>query len=163
MPTSPTSFLSEILEGTRIPIGKRAYFQERLRNRVYDMIVAEFLRLSEKTGLTQKKLSERVGRGPDQVNRWMSSPGNWTLDTVSDLLLGIAGAELEIAIMPLAERPKLNSHKPTWLARHDVLTTSNVSLMKNIEKAGATPLYIANPIFIHTHTLATAAFFGATK
>ncbi len=143
MPTSPTSFLSEILEGTRIPLGKRAYFQERLRNRVYDLIVTEFLRMSEKTGLTQKELGKRVGKGPDQINRWMSSPGNWTLDTVSDLLLGIAGAELEIAITPLAARPKRNSHKPAWSARHDSLITYSVYLT-NETSASTPPLSIGN-------------------
>jgi transcriptional regulator with XRE-family HTH domain len=130
MLTSQTSFLSEILDGSQIPAGKRAYFQERLRNRLYDLIVTEFSRASEGCGFTQKKLANRLGKGADQINRWLSSPGNWTIDTLSDLLLGIAGAELEVSIAPLSERPKRNSHRPEWL----------------MEKSNFSPAYSSVPI-----------------
>jgi hypothetical protein len=110
-----TSFLSEILDGSPIPPEKRAYFQERLRGRLFDLIMSRFIEARETSGLTQKALAHRIGNRPDRVNRLLSSPGNWTLDTLSDLLLGIASAELEIAISPLVDQPKRNSHRPEWL------------------------------------------------
>lgn len=97
---SPMPFLSEIVSGTAIPPGKRAYFQERLRNRLYDLVIDEF-RKQQKTGLTQAALAARIGRRPEQVHRWLASPANLTFDTLSDLLLGIAAAELEIGVSPL--------------------------------------------------------------
>jgi|ERR1700677_400274 hypothetical protein len=110
-----TSFLSEILDGSPIPPEKRAYFQERLRGRLFDLIMRRFIEAAETSGLTQKGLAHRIGNRPDRVNRLLASPGNWTLDTLSDLLLGIASAELDIAIAPLADQPKRNSGRPDWL------------------------------------------------
>ena len=115
MTTSQISFLSEILDGSPIPINKRAYFQERLKNRLYHLIVSEFQRMNKDKKFTQKDLAVRIGKGTDQINRLLSSPGNWTLDTVSDLLIGIASAELEIEIMPISQRAPRNSHKPQWI------------------------------------------------
>lgn len=130
------SFLSEILDGSPIPPEKRAYFQERLRGRLFDLIMSRFIEARETSGLTQKALARRIGNRADRVNRLLSSPGNWTLDTLSDLLLGIASAELDIAIAPLADQPKRNSHRPDWLVASNEKT-----------KPIAQPTSIAKPIF----------------
>jgi hypothetical protein len=97
-----TSFLSDILEGKKIPLGKIAFFQERLRNRLYELVVTEFLKQCEEQKLTKAELARRIGRKPEQVTRWLGAPGNWTLDTVSDLMLGM-GAEVELSVAPLRE------------------------------------------------------------
>jgi hypothetical protein len=131
-----TSFLSEILDGSPIPPEKRAYFQERLRGRLFDLIMSRFIEARETSGLTQRALARRIGNRPDRVNRLLASPGNWTLDTLSDLLLGIASAELDIAISPLADQPKRNSHRPDWLVASNATT-----------KPTAQPTSIAKPIF----------------
>jgi transcriptional regulator with XRE-family HTH domain len=133
---SQTSFLFEILDGSPIPMEKRAYFQERLRGRLFDLVMNRFIEAKETHGLTQKALARRIGNRPDRVNRLLSSPGNWTLDTLSDLLLGIASAELEIAISPLADQPKRNSNRPEWLV------ASNTA-----DKPVTQPASAAKPIF----------------
>ena len=115
MTTSRNPFLSEILSGQFIPSGKRAYFQERLRNRIYSLILEEFVHKSEVENLTQKTLANRIGKGPDQINRWLSSPGNWTIDTISDLLLGISGSELALSISKIADQLPSNSYGPGWI------------------------------------------------
>jgi hypothetical protein len=46
------------------------------------------------SNLKQNELAQRIRKGPDQINRWLGAPGNWTLDTISDLLLGI-GVDLD--------------------------------------------------------------------
>ena len=85
-----TSFLSEILKGDPIPVGKLAYFRERLRNRLYEFVAKEFLERQEREGLTRADVARRIRRRPEQVTRWLGAPGNWTLDTLSDLMVAMA-------------------------------------------------------------------------
>lgn len=105
--TSQTQFLSEIAAGHNgppIPEAKRAYFQARLRNRLFNFILGKFGE-QQKNGLTQAALARRIGKKPDVVNRWLGSPGNLTLDTLSDLLLGISAEEFNAASSKLLNRP----------------------------------------------------------
>jgi hypothetical protein len=95
--TSRTPFLTELLaghSGPPIPIGKRAYFQQRLRIRVFNFLLEKFVQ-GQKQGLNKNLLAKRIGRSPEVINRWLGSPSNLTLDSISDLLLGIAAEELE--------------------------------------------------------------------
>jgi DNA-binding phage protein len=103
MTTSHSAFLSEILAGEPIPLGKLAYFRERLRNKLHEIISLEFIRQHHERGLTKADMARRIGRKPEQVTRWLGAPGNWTLDTVSDLLLAM-GSEMEFTVMSVAER-----------------------------------------------------------
>jgi hypothetical protein len=109
------SFLSEILDDDTIPIGKLAYFRERFRDRLYELVVSEFFR-KEKTGLTKAQVARRIGRKPEQITRWLGAPGNWTLETVSDLLLAISKAEPRISLASLENRPTRNFTRPEWMA-----------------------------------------------
>ena len=76
----------EIRAGKPIPIGKLAYFRSRLRLEFYDFILRRFL---AQENLTKAELARRIHRSPDVVNRWLGAPGNWTIDTLSDLLVGM--------------------------------------------------------------------------
>jgi len=100
-------FLSEILGGDQIPLEKLAYFRERFRDRLYEAVVSEFLK-REASGLTKADVARRIGRRPEQITRWLGAPGNWTLETVSDLLLAITASEPEIRLVSLAEQPRRN-------------------------------------------------------
>ncbi len=118
MTTSSTpSFLSEIAGGGPIPVGKRAYFQARLRNHLYDFVLREFLKMEGSGELTRADLARRIGVGPDRISKILGTPGNWTLDTVSDLFLGIMAAEPAILALPLANRAKRNYDGPDWIDR----------------------------------------------
>lgn len=97
-------FLSEILEGKPIPKGKLAFFQERFRDHLYELVVSEFLKREQAGVLTKAAVAHRLGKDPSQITRWLGAPGNWELDTVSDLLLAIAQAEPAISLTPLAEK-----------------------------------------------------------
>jgi len=120
MTTYQTAFLSEVLDGNSvIPEGTLAYFEERLRNRFYNLIVDEFSkRANSSEGFTQALLARRIGKRPDQVNRWLSAPGNLTLDTISDLLIGIGAAEPSVGIDTLANRASRNQRQPAWLTEY---------------------------------------------
>jgi hypothetical protein len=94
-------------EGPPIPPAKLAYFQERLRGRIFDFILDIFLD-EQKNGLTQAKLARRIGRKADVVNRWLGAPSNLTVDTISDLLIGIAAEEPNFSRSSLIGRVPVN-------------------------------------------------------
>lgn len=128
MTTSQTqSFLTEILEGERIPVGKLEYFRARLQSRLHQLVLAEFLR-QEDCGLHQAELARRIGRKPEVVNRLLGAPGNWTLNTVSDLLLGM-GVEPELAI----------EHLRNIVAQQDA-GVNRIEAMRTDQSANAIPM-----------------------
>jgi hypothetical protein len=59
--------------------------------------LSEFARQEREDKITKAELARRIGRKPEQITRWLGSSGNWTLDTISDLLLGM-GLELGLSI-----------------------------------------------------------------
>src|SRR4051812_20193309 len=94
----------------RIPATTFAYFETRNRFRFYDLIMQAFA----DSGISQATLSRRMGLGPDQINRWFKSPGNWTLDTGSNLLFAICGGEPNYTIAyPLRDGAR-NDTQPDW-------------------------------------------------
>ena len=95
MTTYPrTHFLFEIADpDAPIPTGKLEYLQERLRNNIYNFIVSKFLERHEKYGLTQAALARRIACDPGRLNKLLGAPGNWTIGTISDLLVGISAEE----------------------------------------------------------------------
>ena len=104
MATSQVLFPSEMIDDNGvIPPEKLSYFRERLRNRLHELVLLEFMRQEDSYRLTKKELAERIGRRPEQVIRWLGAPGNWTLDTVSDLLLGMA-SEPDFEVVLLKEK-----------------------------------------------------------
>ncbi len=110
MSTSQAQFLMEILDldnQDEISSHKVAYFRERLRNRLHQVILSKFLTLEDSRGFTRADLAHRIGREPTQVTRWLGAPGNWTLDTVSDLLLGMA-SELDFTATFLKEKTDID-------------------------------------------------------
>lgn len=117
MNTSQTSFLYEIERGETIPLGKLAYLRERTRNLLYDFIIGKFLE-AEKKGLSQAELARRIGKRPEVVNRWLGSPGNWRIDTISDLLVGIGADELDPQSVSLLGRAPRNQTFPDWFLEH---------------------------------------------
>jgi len=157
MTTPPTSLLSEPAGAERVPLGTLAYFRARSRGRVYDLVVGEFVR----SGLSQADLARRLGKGPDVICRWLGSPGNWSLDTVSDLLFAISGAEPTLGVRyPLKEARK-NYDRPEWLESSSVLSLESEPRTANTATV-STPLrtlggYEARPAF------AVFELFGKTE
>jgi len=103
-------FLTEILADDPIPLGKLAYFRERFRDRLYELVVEEFL----KSGMTRAELARRISRKPEQVTRWLGAPGNWEIDTVSDMLLAICKAQPRIELDRLNDQRRSNRSRPDW-------------------------------------------------
>lgn len=74
------------------------YFRQRQKNKVFQSVIAYFAEQAEARGLTKRDIAKLLNRDPAQITRWLSGPSNWTLDTISDLLLAMK-AELEINIV----------------------------------------------------------------
>lgn len=123
MTTSPTAFLHEIVNYQPIPAGKLAYFRARLQDRIYNLVTREFLRKENANQMSRSDLADRLGKDPAQITRHFASPGNWTLDTISDLLLGVAASELEIGLSHLAAHASTGSpvviRLDSWLKKTD--------------------------------------------
>lgn len=110
MTQSQNPLLTEVaagLHGPPISASTRAYFQQRLRNRMLKLLLERFI-AAQKQGLTKAALARRIGKTPDVVNRWLGAPSNLTLDTISDLLIGIMGEEMELSAKSIIAQPKAN-------------------------------------------------------
>lgn len=117
MTTSQTQFFTELTAGHTgppIPQGERAYFQARLRNRVFNFILEKFMD-EQKNGLTKASLARRIGKTSDLINRWLGAPSNLTLDTISDLLLGITAEELQLTSDSPVKQPPTNYLHADWI------------------------------------------------
>jgi hypothetical protein len=82
---------------------------------LYELVVSEFLKKERAGELSRADLARRIGRKPEQITRWLGAPGNWTIETVSDLLLAISKAELNFELSPLENRAPRNYAGPDWL------------------------------------------------
>jgi hypothetical protein len=63
-----------------IPLDKLAYFRERLRNRLHQLVLREFVK-QEDAGLTRAELARRIGRKPEQVPGATSRPSSSRIRT----------------------------------------------------------------------------------
>lgn len=96
------SILSEVISGEKIPLRVLAYFRARLSNRIHSLVLEEFARLEEGGKITRAELGRCIGREPAQITRWLGTAGNWTIETLSDLLLGMK-CEPALSISNLAD------------------------------------------------------------
>ena len=135
MTTSQTPLLTELIAGHNGPPISgpfRAYFQQRLRLRVFNFIFSKFIE-AQKDGLTKASLTRRIEKTPDLINRWLGGSSNLTLDTISDLLLGISGEEL----LPTATSP-LEQTRHNYSHFEDItlyVPTNNISGIMSAEKS----------------------------
>jgi DNA-binding phage protein len=124
VPTSETAVLTSF---------DIAYFRQQLRNRVFEAVIAYFADRAAAFGLTKAAIAAKLGKEPSQITRWLAGPGNWTLDTISDLLLAM-DAELEPVVMPLNEEyratPLTRTNADMPLRRADASTTAAKSSEK---------------------------------
>ena len=128
MTTSQKTFLLFEPEAeNRISRSTLAYFQARNKHRIYDLVIDQF----GKSGLSKASLARRLGKGTDQVSRWLGAPGNWTLDTLSDLLFAIIGGEAEYSVSFPLEKPKRNISQPDWSLKGPQIVVSAGSINRD--------------------------------
>ena len=97
--------LSDPTGNDPVPHSTLAYFRCRLKQRIFKALLIEF----KNSGLTKADLARRLDKEPAQVSRLLSGPGNVTLDTLSDVLFALSGAELSMRVeYPLRDAAKPN-------------------------------------------------------
>ena len=106
-----------------------SYFGERYRNRLHAEVLKLFHKECQKRGLTKADLARRLNKRPEQITRWLSAPGNWTLDTVSELMLAM-GYEPIVGSQMLAESVPSNYYHPASVKPSVPLSTS-ITLTKD--------------------------------
>lgn len=88
------------------------YFRQRFKNRVFNRLAEFFAQEAAERGVTKKTIAERLGKDPAQITRWLSGPGNLTMDTLSDLLFAMGAEPEPPQIVRFAERPAPNYMDP---------------------------------------------------
>lgn len=102
--------------------GKFAFEREYFRNLVFQEILLAFEEASA-SGLTKAELARRLKRGPEQITRWLSSPGNLEVDTVSDLF--VAMGKTPSSILVSRKPPGRSPGAESLLQRLAILPTTN--------------------------------------
>lgn len=115
---------------SEIPPEVLSYFRAWIKDQLHDLVVHEFLKQkSERPDLTQAEIARRLGRRPEQINRWLATPGNWTLETVSDLLFAIANCTATVSVQPIELRNVRNHPAgPDWAINLPVAGTALPSM-----------------------------------
>ena len=111
------------------------YYRRRLQNNVYNDVLVRFVELAKKEGLTKRRIAQALGKDEGQLSRLFSEPANWTLATISDLLLAMH-AELSHEVVSIDGQEQLN--EATASSSH-ILQLSN---QKSVEPP-ATERYFA--------------------
>lgn len=103
-----------------------AYFRAKLRYALHEVVLREFIKQEDSNRINKAELARRIHKKPEQVSRWLGAPGNWTIDTVSDLLLGM-GVEAEISAMSLEDR--LASQQEKWGDSENIVSPETLQEM----------------------------------
>lgn len=87
------------------PLKKRDlfYYRERNRHRAHSSLLSLFKRMAKSIGLKKSDIAARTRKDPAQVARIFSGQRNITLDTLSDLFLGM-GYEVEYRAVPIGSK-----------------------------------------------------------
>lgn len=93
-----------------IPGSDLAYIRTRNRLSAFNAVKDEF----QRSGITQKELAERLNMNAGQLSRLLGAPGNWTLDTVAELLWAISGARTTYPLEFPLTKAKRNNTRPSF-------------------------------------------------
>jgi hypothetical protein len=116
--------------GEKVPLGTLGYFRARNKRHAYDLVVREFKR----SGISQAELARRLGKGTDRVCKLIGGPGNWTLDTVSDLLFAIGAAEPVYGLSYPLDKPTRNYSAEADLLEKFQTESKNAINVSSIDK-----------------------------
>lgn len=125
--------LSELAAGQPIPLEKRAYFHARVLNNFYQYVLKKFLEEEKAGRLSKAELARRIERRPEVISRLLGAPGNWGLETATDLLLGICAEELTPASTRLLGRTPRNYRGEEWITRRAESGTTNALREESFE------------------------------
>ena len=130
--------MKNTLDRKKLPAKDIFYFRQRFKNKIFQSALAYFVELAKEKNLTKKDMANLLDKDPAQITRWFAGPNNWTLDTISDLLLAM-DAELKYEIVSLHKSshqttkiPKIGEH----LAQSEtVVSDANMNTQFSIPKS----------------------------
>ena len=88
---------------TPLTAGDKAYARTFTRLQVAAAVWTLWKRRSQEKGWDQQWLADRLGRDKSRVSRLLNSPGNWTMDTVADLIEAMGARLCDIELVPYEE------------------------------------------------------------
>lgn len=101
-----------------------AYASESARQDLYDLVVRNCV----ESGVNKATLAKRLNKDPGQMSRLLGAPGNWTIDTVAELLFAIDGRLLKAGSFVAAEEAIANMRGATCFEdRSDHVNVTYVS------------------------------------
>jgi hypothetical protein len=77
------------LEDTAIDPALLSYFHSMAQNEAHDLVLTLFLAAADREGVNKAFLARRMDKSPEQVTRWLGGSGNWTLETLTNLLVAL--------------------------------------------------------------------------
>jgi len=119
----PMSLIFESLTADRISEGTLAYFRERFKNKLHAVVLQQFIEQESARGMSKADIARKLGKDPAQVTRWLKTPGNITINSVSDLLLAL-GAEPHIDCHRLIDHDAESDRLPDWFSDSQQQTSS---------------------------------------
>lgn len=112
MATFPIAWPSKPAGSAPISATTKAYFRARNQHRAHALVIDAFAR----SGITQAQLARRCRKRPEVISRILGEPGNWTLNTFSDIIFAISGGEPAYSIEHPLDAPPRNQDAPAWLS-----------------------------------------------
>ena len=106
-----TFMLSKPEGNSPIPLGIQSFVSEKLKNDCYDLVMRAF----KDSGLTQVELAARLGKDKTLLSRQLSTPSNWTIDTVGRLLFAINGSFIVVSSAESDMSARANYTCPSWM------------------------------------------------
>lgn len=73
------------------------FYRRYHQNQIFNEIVGYFASLAEKGELTKSDIAKKLRKHPSQITNWFTEPGNFSIDTISDLLVAM-GAAMDITV-----------------------------------------------------------------
>jgi len=128
----------------RIPDGTLMFLRAQLKGIVHRLVLAEL----QESGLTRAEIAERIGKDRGQLSRALGAPGNWTLDTVSDLLAAV-GKMLERE--PSAIEIPYASADTEKSDRQNVYTATPTPPLGVMMESNVDPKYLRMPSNLPSH------------
>lgn len=82
---------------------RKAYSRTATRAKIASAIWRLWKKISQEQGLDQQWLADRMGTDKARVSRLLKAPGNWTIDTVADLLEAMESRLTDFEIVRYSE------------------------------------------------------------
>lgn len=102
---------SRPVRGERIPLRDLFY----MRGRSKDLAHSTLLKAMNRSGITRAELARMLGKKPSQITRWLSGPGNLTLESMSDLIFAATGETVLVRLLDELDAAPSNRRAPDWL------------------------------------------------